>query len=344
MFVIRDAALSDLDDLYQLATHLDTVNLPAERTVLADILELSAKSFGHQLPPMEREYLFVMEDTAKGRLVGTSMIIAQHGTTEAPHIFFEVTRDEKYSSTLNRHFVHQVLKLGFSYNGPTEIGGIVLDPAYRGSPERLGKQLSYVRFLYIARHPTRFRRRIIAELLPPLEADGTSLLWESLGRHFTGLSYQEADRISKTNKEFIRTLFPHESIYASLLPENVQDIIGEVGPETKGVAKMLEEIGFEYQRRIDPFDGGPHFSARVEDITLIQAHQEHTLGDPGDAGVMSLVARERDQAEGGRRFACVRTRCEVAGGYARISREALDALAAQQGEKVSVLPISSKAS
>jgi arginine N-succinyltransferase len=267
------------------------------------------------------------------------MIIAQHGTPESPHIFFEVSRDEKYSSSLGKHFVHQILKIGYSYNGPTEIGGIVLDPAFRGHPQKLGKQLSFVRFLYIARHPNRFRRRVLAELLPPLEADGTSLLWESLGRHFTGLSYQEADRISKKNKEFIRSLFPNESIYVSLLPDKVRQLIGEVGPSTKGVAKMLEDIGLEYQRRIDPFDGGPHYSARVEDISLIQAHKTANVLTSNDLNTNALIAREREESIPGERFACVRALCRFSGADVFLSLETQQAIGVKEGEQVSVLPI-----
>src|SRR5205823_5150197 len=178
------------------------------------------------------------------RLIGTSMIHAQHGTRRAPHIFFDVLDDERYSETLDKYFVHRVLRIGYSYAGPTEIGGLVLLPAYRRQGPGLGRWLSYVRFLYIALHRAHFRSQVISELLPPLEPDGTSLLWESLGRHFTGLSYQEADRISKTNKEFIRSLFPAEPIYACLFPERVRALIGQVGPGARGVEKMLRRIGF----------------------------------------------------------------------------------------------------
>jgi arginine N-succinyltransferase len=338
MLIIRDASLHDLDELFRLAAFLNTVNLPADREVLRDILALGEQSFGQKLPPMDREYLFVLEDTQTKQLLGTSMIIAQHGTPESPHIFFEVLRDEKYSSSLGRHFVHQVLKIGYSYNGPTEIGGIVLDPIFRGHADRLGKQLSFVRFLYIARHPNRFRRRVLAELLPPLEADGTSLLWESLGRHFTGLSYQEADRSSKKNKEFIRTLFPSESIYVSLLPEKVQDLIGEVGPSTKGVAKMLEDIGLEYQKRIDPFDGGPHYSARVEDISLVQAHKTCTVVTSSDVNTHALVAYEREDAAPGKHFACIKTLCRLQDNDVLLTRESQQAIGVSEGDIVSVLP------
>ena len=300
MFLIREAFPGDLEQLAALATLLDTVNLPNDRGVLTRILDLSRRSFDGDVPVFEREYLFVLEDLEKGRLIGTSMIHAQHGTKKAPHIFFEVTEDERYSETLDRHFVHRCLRIGYNYSGPSEIGGLVLLPEYRGRPESLGKLLSYVRFLYIGLHRDRFRDEVISELLPPLESDGTSLLWEHLGRHYTGLSYQEADRLSKDNKEFIRTLFPHSLLYTSLLPRHVQDIIGVVGPKTRGVEKMLRHIGFEYAGRIDPFDGGPHFQARTGDITLVRDTLRGRLADGAPATGATkrhgIVGRDRDQA------------------------------------------------
>ena len=111
---------------------------------------------------------------------------------------------------------------------------------------------------------------MLAELLPPLEEDGTSHLWDALGRHFTGLTYAEADILSKKNKEFIRSLFPEGTIYASLLPKQAQEVIGKVGVQTRGVEKMLRRIGFRYAERVDPFDGGPHFTAPTDEITLVQ--------------------------------------------------------------------------
>ena len=137
------------------------------------------------------------------------MIIAQHGTLEAPHVYLEVSQREHYSQTLDKHFRHTVLSIGYHYEGPTEIGGLVVDPDFRGQGKP-GKQLSYARFLFMAMHSKRFRDRVLAELLPPLLPDGRSLLWEALGRKFTGLTYQEAYRLSRQNKEFIKELFPAE--------------------------------------------------------------------------------------------------------------------------------------
>ncbi len=256
------------------AQHLNTVNLPADRADIETILERSDKSFAEAVPVSEREFLFVLEDLAQHRIIGTSMIYAQHGTKRAPHIFYRVENDERYSVALDKHFIHPTLRIGYNYNGPTEIGGLILLPEYRRSSEALGKTLSYMRFLFIRMHRPWFRDQVLSELLPPLETDGTSKLWEALGRKFTGLNYLEADRRSRETKEFIHALFPSDPIHTELLPDDVRAIIGQVGPDTKAVERMLRRIGFDYADQIDPFDGGPHFVARTDDITLVRDARE----------------------------------------------------------------------
>jgi arginine N-succinyltransferase len=298
-FILRDVAPEDLDDLQETAVHLDSVNLPNDRDALARIIDRSVQSFAGELPMADRCYVFVARDEAQGRVVGTSMIFAQHGSRRAPHIYFDVIEEERYSETLDRHFSHRLLRIGYNYKGLTEIGGLVVRPEWRGHPARLGRLLFSVRFLYMGLHRATFCDEIVSELMPPLEPDGTSLLWEALGRRFTGLTYQEADALSRHNKEFIRALFPQDPLYATLLPANVQALIGEVGPETKGVERMLRAAGFEYAQRIDPFDGGPHFHARTDDVTLVrEVRAAHvTAAVPGHTPPSAvLVAREREQA------------------------------------------------
>ena len=282
MFVLRDVHADDLDELERLAHHLNTLNLPASREKLAEIIEESCLSFSGALPHHRRQYVFVMEDVEAGRLIGTSMIIAQHGSFERPTVYFEVRPEQKYSQTLSKYFVHQVLQLTFNYDGPTEIGGLILDPEYQGHPMKLGKLLSFMRFLFIGRHPEWFREAIIAELLPELNADGTSDLWECLGANFTGLGYREADQLSRQNVEFIRSLFPQTPIYTSLLPEHVREKIGVVGGPTRPVEKMLRSIGFEWDRSIDPFDGGPTFVCATDTCRLIRRTHEAVFVDTFD--------------------------------------------------------------
>jgi arginine N-succinyltransferase len=281
-YEIRAACRQDLNELEKLATFLNTVNLPNDRAALAHLLDISERSFSGEIAsPAEREYVFLLHDLERNCAVGTSMIIGQLGRPGEPYIYLDVDREEKYSATLKRHFVHQVLSTRYSYEGPTEIGGLVVHPAYRAGPEKLGTLISFVRFLFIALQRSDFRDEVLAELLPPLEPDGTSHLWEALGRHFTDLSYSEADRLSKRNKEFIRGLFPEGEIYATLLPPRAQAVIGAVGQQTKGVEKLLRRIGFRYAERVDPFDGGPHFLARTDDVSLIQAARRVELQAEG---------------------------------------------------------------
>src|SRR4029453_12805099 len=116
---------------HEVAKHLDTVNLPDDRKVLERILDCAARSFAGELEVFEREYVFVLIDTDVNTVVGTSMIHAQHGTRRSPHVFFEVLEEERYSETLDRHFVHRCLRIGYSYAGMTEIGGLILLPEYR---------------------------------------------------------------------------------------------------------------------------------------------------------------------------------------------------------------------
>jgi arginine N-succinyltransferase len=341
MFILREVFPDDLAALHAVAVHLDTVNLPDDRAVLEKLIDQSRRSFAGQLDVFKREYLFVLVDD--GQVVGTSMIHAQHGTRRAPHIFFDVMDDERYSETLDKHFIHKVLRIGYNYNGPTEIGGLVLMPEYRHRPQALGRWLSYVRFLYIGLHRAAFRDEVLSELLPPLEPDGTSQVWEAIGRHFTGMTYQEADRISQTNKEFIRTLFPAEPIYLSLFPAKVQEIIGQVGPETKGVEKMLRRIGFSYADRIDPFDGGPHFIAKTDDITLVKGTRKGRVvkvGGGADEGrPYGLISVERDRAP---HFTATGSRYRLEGTDVGLPETTMAALGIQPGDEVGVLPFDVK--
>ncbi len=272
MFLLRPSQSKDLKDLHQLATSLSArgfLTLPTDATELGELISLSENSFAEKLAdPDEGEYLFVLEDREKKQLAGCSLIIARHGTPVSPHIYFEVLDVQKASPTLKKVFKHQILRLRLDAEGRTELGGLIVDPAYRNHPDKLGKHLSFIRFQYIHRHPDKFQDRLLVELLPPLTPDGKSLFWESLGRKFTGLDYQEADRLSRKEKGFITSLFPEGDFYTEFLSVEARGLIGQVGPETLPVAKMLQDLGFKYLKQIDPFDGGPHFGANREKVRM----------------------------------------------------------------------------
>ncbi len=338
MLLLRDAQRADLPSLARLAKVLNTVNLPYDERALARIIDHSVRSFaGKVRDPLARHYVFVAEDPRRGRILGTSMVIAQHGTRESPCTFFDVSEREHYSSTLDRHFRHAVLSMGYHFDGPTEIGGLVVDPAARGGVERAGKQLAFVRFLYMAIHPERFRETVLAELMPPLTPDGRSLFWEAFGKRFTDLDYQTADKKSRENKEFIQQLFPPVDVYATLFPERVRRQLGKVAPETEPVRHLLERIGFRFVSRIDPFDGGPHYEARLADVTLVRAHRRARLAEAPleRGGEERLVGLVRD---GRSRFRAVRCAARVSGDEVRLPAAARELLGARAGDRLHLVP------
>ena len=60
---------------------------------------------------------------------------------------------------------------------------------------------------------------------------------------------------------------------------------------------MLRRVGFRYAWRVDPFDGGPHFTAATDEVTLVRgSHASRIAGwlPPGaSVKTRALVAVER---------------------------------------------------
>jgi arginine N-succinyltransferase len=271
MFVLRSVQPKDLNDLFRLSHIMNFINLPCDEELISSKIDSSVRSFKNPSQDLYRNYyIFVLEDFESGKIFGVSMIHAQHGTENEPHFYMSVGQEAKFSQTINTGFVHGTLKLGLETNGPTEIGGLVLHPDYRGHKDKLGKQLSFVRFLFMGTHPERFKPMIHSELMPPFDKHGNSPLWEAIGRRFINMNYQEADMLSRNNKEFILSLFPSENIYQTLLPMDAREAIGKVGKDTEPVRTMLESIGFKYTYEVDPFDGGPHYRCPLKDIRPIK--------------------------------------------------------------------------
>lgn len=271
MYILRSASMDDLNDLYELSQLMLFINLPPDKNIIESKIESSIQAFTNPSKRLwENHYLFVLEDKKSGKIIGTSMIHAQHGTEDEPHYFFTVSQENKFSKSLNTGFIHGTLKLGLDTNGPSEIGGLILHPDHRKNNLRLGKQLSFVRFLYMGMNKERFKDVIHSELMPPFDNEGHSPLWEAIGRRFLNMEYVDADILSRSNKEFILSLFPADTIYLTLLPIEARNSVGKVGEETIPVKKMLESIGFKYTNEVDPFDGGPHYRALLKDIKPVK--------------------------------------------------------------------------
>jgi arginine N-succinyltransferase len=282
-FIVRPVRHEDVNQLTDLARQFVLLNLPGDKKVISKKIEKSLASFQGHLSKPESEYLFVLEDREEQLVVGSSLIMAKHGTEEIPHNFFKIIKRNHYSDDLGLGFIHQVLRFQMDTEGPTEIGGLLVDKIYRRRPEKLGKQISLARFLYIALNLDRFEERVLCELTPPLTDDGRSEFWEALGRRFTGLPYQEADMLSQSHKEFISSLFPEDDIYLCLLDTKARSVLGRVGEATRPAQHLLESIGFEYLDEVDPFDGGPHFGCSTQEISPIKLGRRMRVAEFKDA-------------------------------------------------------------
>jgi len=294
MFILRSASIKDLDSLYELSSLMVFINLPRNRAKLESKLKQSERSFANAASAdLSRDhYIFVLEDKETNKVIGVSMIHAKHGTEDEPHYYLQTDNEQRFCESIQTGFMHGTLKLGIETNGYTEIGGLVVHPDYRGNPEKLGKQISFARFLYIAQNLDRFTEDLHSELMPPFDEKGKSALWEAVGRPFMNMDYYEADLLSRSHKDFILSLFPTENIYQTLLPITARRAIGQVNDQTKPVKKMLESIGFKYTNQVDPFDGGPHFRCKTKEVKPVDKlfKGKLTFGEIPEATPEYLIA------------------------------------------------------
>lgn len=339
-FLIREARAADQRRLLRLARELDSINLPTESAEMAERLARSTKSFRGRVANRARAvYIFCAEEIATRALAGASMIIGRHGTPQSPHYYLEIDSDERYSARLRKMFRHTYLRLRHSMDGPTETGGLIVTQAMRHRPERIGKQLSWVRFAYIGRHPKRFQDRVIAEMLPPTVGDQSNIFWDHYGRRVTGLSFRDADRLSARDKEFIPALFPDSPLYTFLLPDDVRAAIGAVREESRGAVRLLEQAGMKFLNQIDPFDGGPYYGAPT--VELVPVRQRRTLrlriGAASAEHARPYLVAHEDSRRGFR--AVQASALEEEEGRLVVSAGVIQALGLAEGASVDAVPL-----
>jgi arginine N-succinyltransferase len=253
-----------------------------------------------------------------------------------PHYYLEVKEEERYSESVDVRARHVTLHLDCSTDGPTELAALILHPRFRNQPGAPGKLLSWGRFAYVATHRECFESDIIAEMRATLDPRGRNLFWESVGKRFTGLSYEEADRRSTVDKSFIRELFPETKLYATMLDPDVAAQLGEVHPEAKPAVCLLEQAGFRWIGQVDPFDAGPSFGAKAEYVYPIRLTVQGVVG----AGEPRRGARDAIVSAGhGMTFRAVAVPAEQQRGVVRLPRDARRRIGVSEGDPVAVTPL-----
>ncbi len=269
--VIRPITMSDLPAVEELISGVGVglTSLSTNRASLRERVEISLESFAKDIHERgEEQYLFVLEDTASGRIAGTCAIKAGIGLSD-PFYSYRIGTVVHASKKLKVHKAIPALYLCNDYTGCTEIGSLFLAPDYRRGLN--GKLLSKCRFLFLAQFPERFAEKVIAELRGISDRTGRSPFWESLGKHFFSMEFSEADHlVGIGNKSFIAELMPKHPIYVPFLSEEAQQAIGHVHELTRPARKILEREGFRHEGYIDIFDGGPTVECRLEEIHSVK--------------------------------------------------------------------------
>ena len=270
MLVIRSIAASDLDPLIEIARQVGggMTTLKPDRKMLGDRVECAVASFAGTIPPEERDYMFVMEDTGNGQLAGICAIKGAVGLTE-PFYNYRIGTLVHSSRELGVFTRMETLYLSNDLTGATELCSLFLQPDYRTGYN--GKWLSKSRFLFIAQFQQLFTEKIIAEMRGYLLEDGTSPFYEGLGRHFFKMDFNHVDSLTAMGKKsFIAELMPRQPLYVDYLPESAREVIGQVHRSTLPARKLLEQEGMHYEGYVDIFDAGPVLQGRVKELRSVR--------------------------------------------------------------------------
>lgn len=274
MIIIRPIRHNDYDALHKIAVESGHgfTSLPVNEELLSQRIAHSEASFHREVSsPGNEGYLFVMEDTETGEVVGTSGIEAAVGLEDAFY-HYHVGKVVHSSRELNVYNTVDTLSLCNDYTGATEICTLFLSESHRKNNN--GRFLSRMRFLFIAEHLERFSDTVIAEMRGVSDDEGRSPFWNWLEEHFFSMDFPTADYLTGIGKkEFIAELMPKYPIYVSLLSKDAQQVIDKVHDKTVPALRLLEAEGFSRRGYVDIFDAGPTVEAKTRDIRSVHESQ-----------------------------------------------------------------------
>jgi arginine N-succinyltransferase len=278
MLFVRPGKLTDLDALAQMAHTAQPVlhSLPYDRAALEARIALSEDSFRADVDfPGEEFYLFVLEDGATGKLLGTASIVAAAGYSEP---FYAFRNDALVHASRELHVNRKIHALTMSHEltGKSRLAGFYVDPSLRG--DAAAHLISRARMMYIAAHRRRFMPEVFTLLLGVTDERGTSPFWEAVGRKFFGRDFTAIDIASGgRSRTFIAEVMPNYPLYVPLLPEAAQRVLGEPNAMAELAYDIHLEEGLEPDRYVDIFDAGPVLTAPIDRTACVNRAAERTV-------------------------------------------------------------------
>lgn len=275
MLKIRPVQPKDHAELLALANlaGVGMSSLPHDAEVLQTKIANSVASFGGKLEyPKEEKFLFVLEDTDKKKLVGTTGVVAHVGLRR-PFYSYKLSTITQASTGVGIYSLQHVLHMVNDYTDASEIGSLFLHPDYRR--DGIGKMLSRCRYLLLAEFPELFSDMVISEIRGVQDKTGNSPFYNNIAKHFFKMEFKQADYIYATQgAQFIADLMPRYPIYVNLLPNEAQEVIGVPLEASRPALELLKSEGFHYEGYIDLFDAGPTMQAtRLNIRTVRKSHK-----------------------------------------------------------------------
>ena len=340
MLVVRAIREQDLDGLMALAEQVGSgmTTLKPDLKTLGQRVEVACASFAEQIAPPQRDYVFVMEDTSIGKVVGVCAIKSAVGLDE-PFYNYRIGTLVHSSKELKVFSRMDTLYLSNDLTGCAELCSLFLHPDYRNGTN--GKLLSKSRFMFIAQFPHLFSEKLIAEMRGFQRADGRSPFWESLGRHFFKMEFDRADDLTSLGKKsFIAELMPRHPLYVAYLPQEAQDVIGRVHVDTAPARRLLEQEGMYYEGYVDIFDAGPVLQARVSELRALRESELAIIdtaasAPQGDNPMLVATTRMQD-------FRVIAAHAHPHRGRLAVQPEQQQLLACRAGDAVRAMPLNPK--
>lgn len=271
MLIIRPVTMNDHADLLALAREagIGMTSLPADAGVLSKKIARAEASFnGDKSWAGDEAFLFVLEDTATKKPVGTTGIVAHVGL-KSPFYSYKLSTIVQAATELEVYSRQQVLHMVNDYTGASEIGSLFLTKDYRR--DGIGRFLSRSRYLMMAEFPELFSDVVISEIRGVQDEAGESPFYKNLAQHFFQMPFARADFVHATQGgQFISDLMPKYPVYVNLLDARAQAVIGQPLHASLPAKQMLEAEGFRYQGYVDIFDAGPTVQAERATIRTVR--------------------------------------------------------------------------
>lgn len=256
-FLIRSVKLKDRDDLLDLAQYFPLCSLPTDKIKLENKIRASQESFKHIRDKKERNYMFVLEDTQKKKIIGSSQILSYFGINRSLGYLLEKKNGKSY------------LKL-HRLKGQNEIGGLILHPDYRKSPALLGLQIGIVRFLYIKIFPNNFSPVVQVSLTAPIY-NGKNYFWKETGFKYTKKNYKTALQSLQKNRDHFFSFFPKDlKIDVSQFSPSAKKFLTQVHPQAEPVYRGLSKVGFHKINYHHIIDGCIYMEAPWKKLSFLK--------------------------------------------------------------------------